>query len=162
MTDDYLRQLERINARTQQLQNDPERRAANDRWRENFLNSLQAIKSGQERLAVASGGIDSITRRMKGMGLKEQICNMLGMAKQNFCGENPPYPKLCAAIDAAASALGCQSTPEPPQGCSITGCDPGYYCDPAQNICLIKKGSNESCTVSDECSSGVCEDYTCL
>ncbi len=69
-------------------------------------------------------------------------------------------PALCSAIGAAQVALNCDSI-GPGEGCAITGCDTGLYCEPTQDICLIQKGSGESCDLNTECLSNSCNFNVC-
>lgn len=91
------------------------------------------------------------------------ICGALDAADNalNCDAPQPSNPILCSAINAAQSALQCDSV-GPGQGCSVTGCGTGYYCDTVQDICLITKPTGTSCNINEECQSGGCEDFACL
>lgn len=91
------------------------------------------------------------------MGLKELICGALAGA-EGMLGCIPGDERtICKAIDAAQAALDCDSQ-GPGQGCSVTGCNPGYYCDTLQDVCLLQKGNNEPCLSNNECVSGFCDE----
>ena len=114
MTELYMEQLERLNARMQQFRDDPERRAADSRWKNNFLKSVQAIKEGREFVSVASGGSRSTVNRMKTMGLTSKICAIAQQIENTYCTTNEDT-MLCKMIDTLQGLLGCDTAP-PPSG----------------------------------------------
>ena len=91
------------------------------------------------------------------MAIKDMICGGLEAADNAFgCDDpEPSRPTLCLAINASQAALDCDA-PSPGQGCLITGCDPGLYCNPVEDLCLVQKQVDEPCLSDIECITGVC------
>ncbi len=165
--DEYTRRMTALNARLQAALGRSE--AQNAQWRSNFKRSLDelkkmAVEENKARamsVATPSGFPVNANRERSRMGIKEIICGALESANERFCTPTPTYPKLCDAIAMATAALGC-NVPEPPQGCSVTGCITGYYCDPVSDTCLLKKPSGAACVIPSECQSGDCQYNICV
>ena len=166
--DDYEERMTALNKRLHEALDRIERDGKASRaWRSNFARSLAELKhaaAAEERvMSVGSPGhgilqtMNNNRRRNNTMPLRPRVCSALDRVKGFVC-DKPGLEQACAAVNNAFSALGCEYPPtEPPEGCSITGCEAGFYCDPVNDVCLEQKENDEMCGTNVECKSNYCD-----